>query len=228
MNEMWLDSLSETHVRVDTPRGRGHTRLYEEQERKDAVPLTSGKQLARFGLGNATDAELRDAFNRMDLDGGGTLDADEIAEAMRGMGESERDVQKTISAMPAAALSFGQFKGMTKRDRTHADVKAYNGKLNRMQFVQRLVLENNMLRTILAVLLYIPMVAFYISALLTYDPFEYVTVCTVLSDYDTFSGCRLITGMHKTVMTGFDLASLTDNPVNNREDLYLFMGLHMD
>ena len=117
---------------------------------------------------------------------------------------------------------------MTKRDRTHADVKAYNGKLNRMQFVQRLVLENNMLRTILAVLLYIPMVAFYISALLTYDPFEYVTVCTVLSDYDTFSGCRLITGMHKTVMTGFDLASLTDNPVNNREDLYLFMGLHMD
>ena len=70
------------------------------------------ENLAGLGLGNATEAELRAAFDRMDLDHGGTLDRGEIAEAMRGMGKSEREIQKLVSAMPADALTFEQFKDM--------------------------------------------------------------------------------------------------------------------
>ena len=69
---------------------------------------------ASFGLGNATDGELRDAFKRMDTDGSGTLDSGEIAEALRGMGKSEREIQKVVSAMPGAELSFAEFKDLVR------------------------------------------------------------------------------------------------------------------
>ena len=67
---------------------------------------------ASFGLGNATNSELRAAFIRMDTDGSGTLDGGEIAEALRGMGKSEREIQKVVSSMPQAELSFAEFKDL--------------------------------------------------------------------------------------------------------------------
>jgi hypothetical protein len=87
-----------------------------------------------------------------------------------------------------------------------AELDDFNGKLNRMQFIQRLVLENNMLRTVGAVLLFMPLVVMYVCALLTYDPFE------------------LITSMHKTVTKTYNLGALTDDGgVTNRDQLYEYM-----
>jgi Ca2+-binding EF-hand superfamily protein len=67
-----------------------------------------------FGLGNASDEELRAAFKRMDTDGSGTLDKGEIAEAMRGMGKSEREIQKLVSAMPSEEMTFVEFRDLLR------------------------------------------------------------------------------------------------------------------
>ena len=65
-------------------------------------------------LASLTDGELRDAFSRIDTDGSGTLEGGEIAEALRGMGKSERKIQKVVSAMPGAELSFAEFKDLVQ------------------------------------------------------------------------------------------------------------------
>lgn len=61
-----------------------------------------------------TDEELREAFDQIDTNRNGTLDKTEIADGLRHLGRSERQVQKLIDMMSSQELDFDGFKELVK------------------------------------------------------------------------------------------------------------------
>jgi len=64
-----------------------------------------------FEHGKAPDEDkIKEAFTEMDTTKNGKLDKGEIAEGMRALGRSERQVQKVIDGLEAQELNFEEFK----------------------------------------------------------------------------------------------------------------------
>jgi len=82
-----------------------------------SVPLF-GSLTSAFGdsmFGNMTDAELQDAFNKMDDDKSGKLSKTELAEAMRNMGKSEKTIEGVLEPMADdEEIDFAAFKELVK------------------------------------------------------------------------------------------------------------------
>jgi hypothetical protein len=55
------------------------------------------------------EGKLREAFNKIDVDGGGTLDKEELQAALEEMGKSEEDIQRLLDNMVEDELDFDGF-----------------------------------------------------------------------------------------------------------------------
>merc|ERR1712028_267047 len=59
-----------------------------------------------------TDAELRDAFNKIDVDKSGLLDKTEIEDALKVCGKSDREITTMVDSMIEEAVDFEGFLKM--------------------------------------------------------------------------------------------------------------------
>lgn len=53
---------------------------------------------------------MREAFNQVDADGNGTLDQEEVTEAMKAMGKSDDEIAELLKSVPRDGLDFAGFK----------------------------------------------------------------------------------------------------------------------
>mmetsp|Transcript_106316 Transcript_106316/g.317735 ORF Transcript_106316/g.317735 Transcript_106316/m.317735 type:complete len:444 (+) Transcript_106316:75-1406(+) len=65
-----------------------------------------------FGLNSMTDAEMEQAFHKMDKDDSGTIDRTEMAIALRELGKSERAIQKIMDGLEGDGLTYNEFKAI--------------------------------------------------------------------------------------------------------------------
>jgi hypothetical protein len=57
-----------------------------------------------------TDKELKEVFDKIDADGGGTLDKEELANAMRDCNKTEQEINELLDSMEKDELNFAEFK----------------------------------------------------------------------------------------------------------------------
>ena len=67
-----------------------------------------------MGGGELTEQMLREAFGSIDMDGGGTLDRDEIRLAMHRIGKTEGEIETVLGNMKQDELSFEEFKAKAR------------------------------------------------------------------------------------------------------------------
>merc|ERR1719163_697898 len=89
----------------DTP-GVGHLTGFMS----DSMGSIPGMDM--FGFAKMSPEEMKKAFDKIDKDGSGTLDKTEIADALREMKKSDREIQRFIEGMKEPELDFDAFKEM--------------------------------------------------------------------------------------------------------------------
>jgi len=71
-----------------------------------------GNSMSSVGIGAMSDAEMKEAFDRIDQDKSGSLDRHEITVALRELGKSERAIQATMDGLESDTLTFNEFKAI--------------------------------------------------------------------------------------------------------------------
>eukprot|EP00929_Paragymnodinium_shiwhaense_P103152 TRINITY_DN66451_c0_g1_i1.p1 TRINITY_DN66451_c0_g1~~TRINITY_DN66451_c0_g1_i1.p1 ORF type:complete len:470 (+),score=183.59 TRINITY_DN66451_c0_g1_i1:164-1573(+) len=73
-----------------------------------------GSAFGSLGINTSDEQSMREAFDRIDVDKSNTLSKDEVADALRSMGKSEREISCLVDAMPGGNLNFEGFKELLK------------------------------------------------------------------------------------------------------------------